>query len=76
MIHKTDADKFFCPLSFNGPVGSIRCEGAMCMAWRTTKEHGIGYCGMAGKPSEVLLEEAKALVDRLMEVYLKVQQSV
>ena len=68
LIKEHEANKMYCPLKFSRPAtkepGQINpewiCEGLGCMAWQTavgsrwTGEHG--YCGLAGKPSEISTE--------------------
>jgi hypothetical protein len=68
LIKKDAANKMYCPFKFSKPVskelGQINpewvCEGSGCMAWqkivgsRWTGEHG--YCGLAGKPSDLSAE--------------------
>ena len=65
LVKRGEANKMYCPFKFSKPVskesGQINpewiCEGPDCMAWqkivgsRWVGEHG--YCGLAGKPSEM-----------------------
>lgn len=50
--------KGYCPFKFSLPGESQwLCEGEECMAWRiydTPKGLKTGYCGLAGKPIEVI----------------------
>ena len=65
LIKKDEANQMYCPFKFSKPaskeLGQINpkwiCEGIGCMAWQTAVgsrwagEHG--YCGLAGKPSDI-----------------------
>jgi hypothetical protein len=41
----------------------VKCVSSNCMAWRWVSEPDgetrVGYCGMAGKPSDVIYDEMR-----------------
>lgn len=53
----------FCPMATDR-----KCSADQCMAWRITAEKYQGYCGMAGKPSQVVLTEEFAGAKMLKEL--------
>lgn len=47
---------------------TIKCCSSNCMAWRWVSEpllenQKLGYCGLAGKPSDVIFDEMRKAKD-------------
>lgn len=49
--------------------GAEHCAGKRCMAWRSAPPNGAGqargFCGLAGKPSEVVFSEAGVMAEKI-----------
>jgi hypothetical protein len=54
IVHKDSAPNKLCPLKSNGSL--YQCHGPACMAWRNFGGEGMGFCGMASQPGEILTE--------------------
>jgi len=48
-----------------------KCQTSNCMAWRWVSEpdgiNKLGYCGLAGKPSDVIYDEMRQAVKSFKE---------
>ena len=59
LVSKTESASKYCPFKFASDMASKLCENANCMAWQKLESpiktfgEEIGYCGLAGKPSDI-----------------------
>lgn len=70
LIKTIECGQYMCPF----PEKEARalesrqmCIGAKCMAYRLADEHSHGYCGLAGKPSEVVITECVAMASYMRD---------
>jgi len=64
ILDRVEASTKFC-VHLIAPLGQgAKCQTSNCMAWRWVSEpfnsdRTLGYCGLAGKPSDVILDEMR-----------------
>lgn len=57
LVTNAEAVTKYCPFQFASGIGAKTCFNVECMAWKrygripTTREE-MGYCGLAGEPSQ------------------------
>ena len=61
ILNQNEASTKFC-VHLVAPLGQVaKCQTSNCMAWRWVSEpdgiNKLGYCGLAGKPSDVIYDE-------------------
>ena len=55
------AERKYCPQAMHKDAKDVFCIGDNCMAWRNDEESKsrAGYCGLAGRPSAIMLYEMR-----------------
>ena len=71
IVERVEASTKFC-VHLAAPLGhGAKCQTSNCMAWRWVSEpdgiNKLGYCGLAGKPSDVIYDEMRQAAKSIKE---------